>query len=101
MSVPIRRHMSDDGIDWIVQVMLPGATNAMIVFEHPDGGSSRRDRYNWVNIAGPGARNVTSRADAAAVLHQLTDVQVALLFRRSMPITTATSTTGPSTAGAI
>ena len=86
MSVPTRSYVSDDGTTWIVQVMLPGATNAMIVFEHPDGGSSRRDRYNWVNIAGPGARNVTSRADAAAVLHELTDVQIALLYRRSMPI---------------
>jgi hypothetical protein len=39
-----------------------------------------------VNIAGPGARNVTSRADADAVLRELTDTQIALLFRRSMPI---------------
>jgi hypothetical protein len=86
MTVRTRNYTSPDGVDWVVQVMLPGATNAMIVFEHPDGGSSRRDRYNWVNIAGPGARNVTSRADAAAVLHELTDVQIALLYRRSMPI---------------
>jgi hypothetical protein len=93
MSVPTRSYVSDDGIEWVVQVMLPGATNAMIVFEHPDGGSSRRDRYNWVNIAGAGARNVTSRADAAAVLHELTDVQIALLYRRSMPITTVPATT--------
>lgn len=86
MTVSTRSYTSPDGVDWVVQVTLPGATNAMIVFEHPDGGSSRRDRYNWVNIAGPGARNVTSRADAAAVLHELTDVQIALLYRRSMPI---------------
>ncbi len=86
MSVSTRSFTSPDGVDWIVQVMLPGATNAMIVFEHPDGGSSRRDRYNWVNIAGAAARNVTSRADAAAVLRELTDTQIALLFRRSMPI---------------
>lgn len=86
MTASTRSYTSPDGVDWVVQVMLPGATNAMIVFEHPDGGSSRRDRYNWVNIAGPGARNVTSRADAAAVLHELTEVQIALLYRRSMPI---------------
>jgi hypothetical protein len=86
MTDSTRSYTSPDGTDWAVQVMLPGATNAMIVFEHPDGGSSRLDRYNWVNIAGPGARNVTSRADAAAVLRELTDAQIALLFRRSMPI---------------
>jgi len=91
MTVSTRRYTSPDGVDWVVQVMLPGATNAMIVFEHPDGGSSRRDRYNWVNIAGPGARNVTSRADAAAVLRELTDVQIALLYRRSMPISAGTN----------
>jgi hypothetical protein len=86
MSDKTRSFTSPDGTHWSVQVMLPGATNAMIVFEHPDGGTSRRDRYNWVNIAGPGARNVTSRADATAVLRELTDAQIALLFRRSMPI---------------
>ena len=86
MTVTTRRYTSPDGTDWNVQVTLPGATNAMIVFEHPDGGTSRHDRYNWVNIAGPGARNVTSRADATAVLRELTDAQIALLFRRSMPI---------------
>lgn len=86
MSVSTRSFTSPDGVDWIVQVTLPGATNAMIVFEHPDGGSSRRDRYNWVNIDGVAARNVTSRADAAAVLRELTDTQIALLYRRSMPI---------------
>ena len=81
-----RGYTSPDGTNWSVQVMLPGATNAMIVFEHPDGATSRHDRYNWVNIAGPSARNVTSRVDAAEVLRALTDAQIALLFRRSMPI---------------
>ena len=89
MTVPTRSYISPDGTNWHVQVTLPGATNAMIVFEHPDGATSRRDRYNWVNIAGPGARNVTSRADARAVLRELTDAQIALLFRRSMPISSA------------
>ena len=86
MTASTRRYTAPDGTTWLVQVMLPGATNAMVVFEHPDGATSRRDRYNWVNIAGPGARNVTSRADASAVLRELTDAQIALLFRRSMPI---------------
>jgi hypothetical protein len=89
MTVSTRSYTSPDGTNWNVQIMLPGATNAMIVFEHPDGSTSRRDRYNWVNIAGPGARNVTSRADATAVMRELTDAQIALLFRRSMPISSA------------
>lgn len=84
-----RSYTSPDGTSWTVEIVLPGATNAMIMFEHPDGATSRHDRYNWVNIAGPGARNVTSRAEAAAVMRELTDEQIALLFRRSMPISTA------------
>ena len=84
-----RTYTSPDGTSWTVEIVLPGATNAMIMFEHLDGATSRRDRYNWVNIAGPGARNVTSRAEAAAVMRELTDAQIALLFRRSMPISTA------------
>ena len=84
-----RSYKSPDGINWTVDIVLPGATNAMIMFEHPDGATSRLDRYNWVNIAGPGARNVTSRAESAAVLRELTDAQIALLFRRSMPVSTA------------
>ena len=84
-----RSYVGPDGTNWVVEVLLPGATNAMIMFEHPEGATSRRDRYNWVNIAGPGARNVTSRADAAEVLRALTDEQIALLFRRSMPISSA------------
>lgn len=86
-----RTFTSPDGTQWTVTITLPGATNAMIVFEHPDGATSRLDRYNWVNIAGPGARNVTARAEVSAVMHELTDAQVALLFRRSMPISTTVS----------
>ncbi len=81
-----RPFTSPDGTAWNVEVVLPGATNAMIIFEHPDGATSRRDRYNWVNIASAGARNVTASADAAAVLKELTESQISLLFRRSMPI---------------
>jgi len=86
-----RTYTSPDGTQWTVEIMLPGATNAMIVFEHPDGSTSRLDRYNWVNIAGPGARNVTARAEASAVMRELTEAQIALLFRRSMPINTTVS----------
>ncbi|MEP7065985.1 MAG: hypothetical protein ABI889_08145 [Gemmatimonadota bacterium] len=89
MTASTRSYTSPDGTSWSVQVTLPGATNAMIVFEHPDGATSRRDRYNWVNIAGSAARDVTSRADASAVLRELTDTQIALLFRRSMLISSA------------
>jgi hypothetical protein len=81
-----RHFTSPDGTDWTVEIVLPGATNAMIVFEHPDGATSRHDRYNWVNIAGAGSRNITSTADASSVLEHLTEPQIALLFRRSMPI---------------
>src|SRR5688500_2377176 len=52
---------SHDGTTWKVDVRMPGASNAMIVFRHPDGSTSRKDRYNWILNEGPEARSVTAR----------------------------------------
>ena len=60
---------SPDGILWVVDVDLPGSSNAMVIFRHPSGVSNRLDRYSWFISHGPEARSVTAR-----------------LFRRSMPI---------------
>jgi hypothetical protein len=78
-----------DGTPWRVEVRAPSASNAMIVFHHPDGATSRFDRYAWVQSNGPGARDVTSRLDRKAVLESLTEDTLASLFRRSMPISTS------------
>lgn len=75
-----------DGTDWGVEVALPGASNAMIIFRHPDGGSSRRDRYNWVLSHGPESRSVTARLTPSKVLSQLDAEALDRLFRRSMPV---------------
>lgn len=66
--------------------MLPGASHAMVVFRHPNGRTSRLDRYAWRNIDGPDARNVTARVDVGEVLERLTESDIALHFRRSMRI---------------
>ena len=58
----------------------------MVIFRHPDGGSARRDRYNWFISSAPEARSVTSRLSPPRVLEKLDDATLALLFRRSMPI---------------
>ena len=39
-----------------LEVMLPGASHAMIVFRHPNGRTSRLDRYAGAKIDGPEAR---------------------------------------------
>src|SRR4051812_34373914 len=78
-----------DGISWRVEVRAPAASNAMIVFRYPNAGTSRYDRYSWLQADGAGARDVTSRLDKKQVLASLTDEKLALLFRRSMPISTA------------
>lgn len=80
---------SHDGTRWTVDVRMPGASNAMIVFRHPDGSTSRKDRYNWILHDGPEARSVTGRVSPERMLDSLGDVQVAELFRRSMPVTRA------------
>ena len=77
---------SPDGIDWVVDVDLPGSSNAMVIFRHPDGGSARLDRYNWYLSNGPEARSVTSHLSKSKVLESLDDQALARLYRRSMRI---------------
>lgn len=79
-------HTSPDGTKWGVLVQSPGASNAMILFRHPDGGSSRLDRYNWILNTGPEARSVTARVDPKRVLEQLAPEEIARLFARSIPV---------------
>lgn len=82
----MKSYRSPDGVLWRVDVSLPGSSNAMVIFRHPNGGSSRLDRYNWFISNGPEARSVTSRLDPGKVLESLTDIDISRLFRRSMPI---------------
>ena len=77
---------SPDGVLWKVIVQNPGSSNAMVVFRHPDGDSSRKDRYNWYISKGPEARSVTSRLSEKKVLEALDDATLAQLFRRSMRV---------------
>ena len=66
----------------------------MIVFRHPNGRTSRLDRYAWRNIDGPEARNVTARLDSNRILEGLTESDLALHFRRSMRIAAADTPLG-------
>ena len=77
---------SPDGIDWLVDVDLPGSSNAMVIFRHPNGASARLDRYNWFISNGPEARSVTSHLSKSKVLDSLDDLALARLYRRSMRI---------------
>ena len=64
----MRTYRSSDGISWGVEVALPGSSNAMVIFRHPDGRSSRQNRYNWFISSAPEARSVTSRLVPEKVL---------------------------------
>jgi hypothetical protein len=77
---------SPDGIEWAVDVDLPGSSNAMVIFRHPGGRSRRLDRYNWYLSHGPEARSVTSHLSREKVIEALTDEELARLYRRSMRI---------------
>ena len=90
-----RTFRSPDGTDWLLEVRSPGASNAMVVFHYPDSSSSGRNRYAWFLWRGPEARDVTARLDKREVLDALTDGEVARLFRRSMPISTAVPAVEP------
>jgi hypothetical protein len=86
-----RTYRAPNGVVWGVDVDLPGSSNAMIIFRHPDRSSSGQDRYNWVISTGPEARSVTSRLEPARVLEGLDEGEIAALFRRSMRITAPTT----------
>lgn len=77
---------ASDGTVWSVDVQAPGSSNAMIIFRHPDGRSSRLDRYNWVITSGPESRSVTSRLLPEKVLADLDDTAIKRLFARSMSV---------------
>jgi hypothetical protein len=81
-----RAFTSQDGTSWKVEVRSPSASNAMVVFVHPDPQSSMRNRYAWWLSDGPESRDVTARLTPKTVLDALTDADVAEMFRRSMPI---------------
>lgn len=82
----MRTFRAPDGTDWGVEVTLPGSSNAMVVFRHPDARTSRMDRYNWFISAAPEARSVTSRLSPVKVMSQIDDTLLARLFARSMPV---------------
>ena len=82
----MKTYTAADGTKWGVVIQSPGTSNAMILFRHPDGRSSRLDRYNWVITQGPEARSVTSRPVPDEVLKSLDDATIARLFARSMPV---------------
>ena len=84
----MREFTGPDGTRWGVEIKVPGSSNAMVVFHHPGGETARLDRYAWFLWNGPEARSVTSRVTADKVRAALTPEQTALLFRRSMPVST-------------
>ncbi len=95
MKSGIRSMTASDGTVWTVGIQSPGSSNAMIMFRHPDGRSSRLDRYNWVITHGAESRSVTSRLVPEQVLDSLDDTTIARLFARSMSV----SRPDPLTAG--
>ena len=82
----MKTYTAPDGTTWKVMVQAPGSSNAMILFRHPDGRSSRLDRYNWIISRGPEARSVTSRLDPGKILEGLDAGTILRLFQRSMPV---------------
>ena len=90
-----RTFASPDGTNWQVKVESPGASNAILYFRHPDGRSTRLDRYNWIINQGPEARSVTARLDKQKVLADLPESEISRLFSRSMPVSRQDPMNGP------
>lgn len=80
----MREYQSPDGIRWSVVVKLPSHSSAMLIYQHPDGQSSKLDRYAWINSAT--TTDPRDRLTAKDVMERLTDQDIARLFRRSMMV---------------
>ena len=91
----MKTYTSPDGTTWSVSVQTPGSSNAIILFRHPDGRSSRLDRYNWIISRGPESRSVTARLDPKKVLEGLDAGTIMRLFQRSMPVSRKDPFGGP------
>jgi hypothetical protein len=101
MKKNLKSYTAPDGTTWGVSVESPGSSNAIIMFRHPDGGTSRLDRYNWVITQGPEARNVTSRLKPEEVLEKLDAGTIMRLFQRSMPVSRRDPLRGPEPSPAV
>lgn len=85
-----RPFRAPDGATWTAVVRSPGASQVMVVFQHPDRTRTALDRYAWWANHGPEADDVTARLTPATVLRALDDTSLADLFRRSIPIAAQT-----------
>jgi hypothetical protein len=80
----MRTYQSPDGLTWKVLVQLPSHSSAMLMYQHPDGQSSKLDRYAWINSEK--TTDPRERLSAQSVMDSLTDDDIARLFRRSMMV---------------
>jgi hypothetical protein len=94
----MKTYTAPDGTNWKVTVQAPGSSNAMIHFRHPDGRSSRLDRYNWIISRGPESRSVTARLDPKKILEGLDAGTIMRLFQRSMTVSRKDPLGGPEPA---
>jgi len=79
-------YQTPDGTNWGVDVSVSGPSNALIIFHHPDGHTSRKDRYAWLNWHGAQANDVTVSLTPDVVRPTLDERALDDLFKRSMPI---------------
>lgn len=82
----MRAFRAPDGTTWGLDVQLPTASKALVVFHHPDGRSARKDRYAWLEWHGPEAMNVRATVPADRMRDSITEPQATALFQQSMPV---------------
>jgi hypothetical protein len=82
-------YRAPDGTLWGAEVKMPTHSGAMVIFHHPTGETARLNRYAWLNVRGDAAHDPRTRLASKGLAEQLTERELARLFRRSMPIETA------------
>src|SRR3569832_578927 len=93
-----KTYTAHDGVTRNDIVQSPGSSNAKILFRHPDGQSSRLDRYKWIISRGPESRSVTARLDPKKILEGLDAGTIMRLFQRSMLVSRKDPLKGPEPA---
>src|SRR3954463_15360796 len=100
-TIKPKSHIAPDGTTWLVSVESPGSSNAIIMFRHPDGRSSRLDRYNWIISHGPESRSVTSRLTPDKLLEQLDAAPIPRLSQPPRPVSRRDPLGAPEPAPAV
>lgn len=82
-------YRASGGTNWGVEVRMPTHSGALVLFHHPTGETARLNRYAWINAPSETAHDPRTRLASKSLSENLSERDLARLFRRSMPVETS------------